>query len=95
MAAAKPKKKSRQSLMSKAMNAGLIVLGFSRPLQHLWAFVSGRSDALESLQYEATFGLSGGTLDLAAGGRMYAPAGSAAALGYLKSYLLRKFPVRR
>ncbi len=89
------KHSSKQGWFSKGLNIGLVLLGFSRPIQHLIALARGRTDALEALTYEATFGLIAGKLDWKAGARMYSPVGAAVSLGYLKSYLLKKFPVRR
>ncbi len=93
--AKKRKTGRRQGWVSKGLNIGLILLGFSRPIQHLVALVRGRSDALDALTYEATFGLTSGKFDWKAGLRMYSPAGASVALGFLKSYLMKKFPVRR
>ncbi len=92
----KNKKRSRQSLFSKGINVALILLGFSRPLTILGArgFTTG---AAEEIVAEATFGLGRPTpaFDLGMGLRMYTPVAGAVALGTLKTYLLRKFPVRR
>ncbi len=88
------RKRSKQGLLSKVINTGLVAFGFSRVLTLL--FAHGFSQAsVTAITREATFGLSSGSFDLNAGLRMYTPAGGAAALGYLKSYLMRKFPVRR
>lgn len=76
------------------MNAGLIALGFSRVLEHLFSGSDFRS-ILVGMKREATFGLSEGVFDIATGLRMYSPAAAAIGLGYLKSYLMRKFPIRR
>ena len=94
MAAAKNKRSRRQGLFSKAMNIGLILLGFSRAINRILV------NDVQGLINEATFGLAASTggeinLDLSAGFRMYSPAGAAIGLGGLKSYLIRKFPVRR
>ncbi len=91
----KGKKKGRrkQGVVSKAINIGLIVLGFSRVLGILFTGASV-SAKMEQIQREATFGLSEGKFDLNAGLLMYAPVGGAIGLGKLKQYLLRHFPVR-
>ncbi len=92
---AKKKGKGRkQGLFSKAINIGLIALGFSRVLTHL--FTPQPFEAkMKVIIKESTFGLSEGKFDLAAGLAMYTPGGAAIALGTLKSYLMKKFPVRR
>ena len=91
--AKKKGRRRKQGLISKAMNIGLIALGFSRVIT-----LALRGDFL-AIQNEATFGLAGaGTatsgFDLDAGLRIYSPAGAAVGLGFLKTYLMRKFPVR-
>ncbi len=90
--AKKKKKSSKQGIVSKVLNISLIALGFARPIQLF--FARGMKGALPVIIREATFGLSEGKFRLADGLKMYTPAGAAAALGFLKSYLLRKFPVR-
>ncbi len=89
----KHRKRRKQSLFSKAINMGLITLGFSRLLVHLF-FPQSAEEKMKSIIKEATFGLSEGAFDLDAGFRMYMPVGAAVALGKLKNYLFRKFPVR-
>ncbi len=88
------KKRSKQSLVSKAINTALIALGFSRPLVWLFGGAPLR-EAVDGIMDEATFGLSKGKFSLDKGLRMYSPVGAAVALGKLKSYLMRQFPVRR
>ncbi len=90
---AKHKKKSKQGLFSKAINVGLILLGFSRPLTILMKHGFGEV-AVNAIISESTFGLSQGKFDLNEGLKMYTPAGGAIALGKLKQYLMRHFPVR-
>lgn len=96
MANPKPKKR-KQGVVSKVINGLLIALGFARPIQLLLNVPISR--AIDSIIEEATFGLVRGgglaSFDLGRGLRMYSPAGAAAGLGYMKSYLMRKFPVRR
>ncbi len=89
------KKRSRQSFVSKAMNVGLIALGFSRVITLAFQLKWGE------IVHNATFGLAGNpetgqasSFDLDAGLAMYSPAAAAGALGFLKRYLLHKFPVR-
>ncbi len=91
MAKAK-KKRSRQSGFSKVINMAIIALGFARPLTLL--IRSPSEGSINTILNEATFGLATGKLDLAAGARMYSPAGAAIGLGKLKQYLMRHFPVR-
>ncbi len=92
---AKNKNKTRkQGWVSKILNAGLIALGFSGVIKPLIA-LGPTPAALDVIIRDATFGLSEGKFNLSLGLRMYTPAGAAAALGFLKSYLMRKFPIRR
>ncbi len=88
------KKHRKQGWVSKGINFGLILLGFSRVIEHLFAPIS-MERKFARIKSEATFGLSEGKFDLQAGLRMYTPGGAAAGLGMLKSYLMKKFPVRR
>lgn len=97
MAAKNKKKTSKQGIMSKIINIALIALSFARPLTQI---MSGNTAYFTrtgggTLIHEATFGLASGKFDLQAGAKLYAPAGAAAALGFIKRYALRKFPVRR
>jgi hypothetical protein len=87
-------KRSRQGIFSKAVNVGLIALGFSHVLEILFRPISMESK-LAFIQRDATFGLSQGKFNLQVGLEMYSPAAAAVGLGALKSYLFRKFPVRR
>ncbi len=89
----KHKKPRKQSLFSKAINMGLITLGFSRVLVHLF-FPQTAEEKMKAIIKEATFGLSEGAFDLDAGLLMYTPVGAAVALGKLKQYLFKHFPVR-
>ncbi len=87
----KHKKRSRQGLLSKAINAALILLGLSRPIQLL---MEKGMDGIDFIISESTFGLTDATgFNLQKGLRMYAPVGAAVGLGKLKSYLFRHFPV--
>lgn len=95
MAAAKKNKSRRQGLVSKISNVGLILLGLSRPLTIIFGNLQNPQFVASTIIKEATFGLSEGRFDTQAGARFYSPVGAAAAVGYLKSYLMRKFPVRR
>ncbi len=91
MAKAK-RKRSKQGMVSKVANVLLLLLTFARPISLL--IRSPSMGSIDTIMNEATFGLVSGKLDLAAGARMYAPGGAAVGLGMLKSYVLRKFPVR-
>ncbi len=86
--AKKNKKTSRQGLFSKVSNALIIAFSFQRVL--FLAFQRRFKDIVT----EATFGLSEGKFDWKAGVRMYAPVGGGIALGKLKQYLMKHFPVR-
>ncbi len=92
----KRKRSRKQGILSKVINVGLIALTFSRVLQLFVAF--GFNGAIPHIIREATFGLAApgglGKFDLNAGLTMYAPAGAALALGKLKGYAMRHFPVR-
>ncbi len=90
--AKKKKGRRRQGLCSKIANALLVGLTFARPIQLILS--QGASAAMPIIIKEATFGLSDGAFDLNAGLRMYTPAGAALALGKLKGYAMRHFPVR-
>ncbi len=91
---AKHKKRGKQGMLSKIINIGLTLLTFSRPLVIMFGSASTIQDKLRVLMEEATFGLSAGAFDKAAGLRMYTPAGAAAALGFIRSYATKHFPVR-
>lgn len=86
----------RQGWFSKVVNAGLILLGFSNVIVRLIepGPIKGRIDNIVG---DSTFGFGvpPHTFNLERGLRMYTPGGAAASLGFLKSYLFRKFPVRR
>ncbi len=90
--ARRKRKRSKQGLFSKLSNIALTLFAFSRPIS---VFLNNPSmAAVELIAEEATFGLTKGTFNLQAGFSMYAPVGGAIALGTLKSYISRKFPVR-
>lgn len=92
--AKKKRSGGKQGWTSKLMNGALTALAFSRPLVIL--FSSGAiGPKLDLIMDEATFGLSKGAFNLDSGLRMYAPAGAAISLGILKSYIAKKFPIRR
>lgn len=97
MAKDKDRKPSRQGWVSKLANAALTALAFLRPLERA---ISGdlpyfSSTGPGSLVSEATFGLSHGGFNLQTGLQLYGPAIGATSLGLIKSYITRKFPVRR
>lgn len=92
--AAKKKKSRRQGWLSKIINVGLIALGFSRIIEIGLAQISP-VDKLKAIQRGATFGLSEGKFDFQEGLKMYTPGAAAVSLGFLKSFLMKKFPVRR
>lgn len=87
----------KQGWAGKLMNAGLIALGFSRVIEIIATRLTARAPQFipADIVHDATFGLADGNFDLNAGLRMYTPAAGAIALGKLKQYLMRKFPVRR
>jgi len=90
---AKKKKSRRQGLFSKAVNVGLIALTFSEAIR-IWLSGSPiRTKVAETLQAYTGFGLDGSFVPerLIRG---YAPAGAAFALGFLKKFAMRRFPVR-
>ncbi len=92
MVAAK-KKRGRQSMISKGLNALGIAIGLAEPIRI--AVTHGFSyDTFKVLLRGLTFGLSEGSVDLQAGLQRYTPVGAAVGYGTLKSYLLRKFPIR-
>ncbi len=91
--AKKKRGRRRQGLFSKVANALLIALSFARPIQLILS-QGASAQTINTIVKEATFGLSDGAFDLQAGLRMYTPAGAALALGKLKGYAMRHFPVR-
>ncbi len=92
MAKNKKKKSRRQGMFSKVLNIAIILLGLSRPITIMVQNPNARG--VDFLINEATFGLSKGALNFKAGMKFYSPAGAAVGLGFLKSYLIKKFPVR-
>ncbi len=93
--AKKKGRRRKQGLFSKVINMALIALAFARPLQLFFFNLGGDlAGAAKVIVQEATFGLSEGTFDLNAGLRMYTPAVGAFALGKMKSFAMRHFPVR-
>ncbi len=80
--------------MSKVINAGLTLLAFSRVLTHLFT-AQPFEEKVRVIIKEAMFGLTEGAFDLQAGAQMYGPVGAAAALGFIRSYVTKHFPVRR
>ncbi len=95
MVAKDKKKGGRQGIVSKILNLSLILLAFSQPIKVLWSNRGNLGVGVTQIIREATFGLAEGKLDLKGGLRMYTPVGASVALGTLKSYLMRKFPIRR
>ncbi len=93
MAAKNKKKGGRQGIVSKLMNVALIALGFARPLSII--IRKPNMSGVEDIVHESTFGLATGKFNWKAGAKFYSPAGAAIALGKLKSYLIKQFPVRR
>ncbi len=90
---AKKKSRSRrQGWFSKILNIGIILLGLSRPISIIVR--KPNAAGLQDIINESTFGLAQGKFDMKAGLKFYTPGGAAAGLGALKSYLLKKFPVR-
>ncbi len=91
--AKKKKRGRRQGLFSKALNASLVALGFSRVISILVS-PAAIDTKMTAIINGATFGLATGSFNLGVGLQMYTPAGAAIALGELKKFLMRKFPVR-
>ncbi len=95
----KKKNGGRQGWFSKLANIALWGVTFARPIAI--AMGSGSPKAkFEKVIREATFGIvvEGGQIgkfNLKEGLAMYAPGGAALALGQLKKYAARHFPVRR
>ncbi len=92
--ARRKKKRGPQSWVSKALNAVGLVIGFAEPIRIVMTH-GFSTDTLKVLMRGLTFGYSEGSLDFPAGLQMYTPVGAAVGYGTLKSYLLRKFPIRR
>ncbi len=68
---AKKKRSRRTSLLTKAINIGILGLAFSRPIQLALA------GEIESLKFEATAGMVEGRFDKEAALRFYGPMGAA------------------
>ncbi len=95
--AAKKKKGGRQGVVSKVINISLIALALApaitRAFKGRWgAIIRGYTAGLAGNPQE---GVAPGKFDMKLLAEFYAPVGGAVALGFLKSYLLKKFPVRR
>ncbi len=89
------KKRGRQSLVSKLLNAVGIAIGFARPIQIVINNIGNPGNILPKMLSGLTFGLSGeGGFDLDEGTKMYSPVGAAVGYGFFKSFLMRKFPIR-
>ncbi len=79
----------KSSLPNRIINFALFMLAFSRPLSLI-----ARSPSIGSINTilnEACFGLQSGKLDVAAGGRMYAPMLGAFILFEAKKMAMKKF----
>ncbi len=94
MVAAKKKKRGRQGLASKFLNAVGIAIGFARPIQIVFNNIGSPGNILPKMLSGLTFGLSEGSFDLQEGGKMYTPVGAAVGYGFFKTFLMRKFPIR-
>ncbi len=84
--------------MSKAANLALLALTFARPLS-IFLGPGTITTKTEKVVREATFGIvqGGGAIgqfNLNEGLAMYLPAGAAFALGKMKGFAMRHFPVR-
>ncbi len=79
----------KQSLPSRLINFALFMLAFSRPISLL--IRSPSQGSIDTILNEASFGLAKGKLDLAAGGRMYAPVLGAFFLFEVKKMARQKF----
>ncbi len=96
--ARKKRGRRKQGLFSKLANVALILLAFSTPIRI--AFGSGSMETkIGIITRQSTFGLVrtlGGAsqFDLGEGLQFYGPMGAAFALGAVKTFIMRKFPVR-
>ncbi len=93
MAAAKNKKRGKQSWVSKAINVGGILIGLSGIIK---VILDHGMAAGPFLMSKLTFGLSKGmaAFNLSEGLEVYAPVGAAIGYRKLTSYLMRRFPMR-
>ncbi len=89
------KHSSRQGWFSKATNAGVVLLGLSRVLEIVFMNIGTPREIPRQIIRGATFGFSEGSLNLEAGAAFYGAPAAAVTVGGIKSYLLRKYPVRR
>ena len=93
--AKKKGKRRKQSLISKIMNLGLIALAFSPVLRRLPGAFADPAGVGRALADDYTLGLAvNRSFDMERGLATYAPVVAAIAIGKVKSYVLRKFPVR-
>ncbi len=94
MAAAK-KKNRKQGIVSKVSNIALIALGFSKAIT-IWLSGFSVDDKIQQTLHAYTgYNTNDGTFKVSRLAAGWAPVGAAVSLGLVKSYLLRKFPVRR
>ncbi len=94
MPAKKKKGRGKQSMVSKVINIGGILLGMSNVLYEVFTNLTNPRQIATNLIRGATFGLSEGGFDTAQGAAFYGPIGGAVAYRMFTSYLLKKFPVR-
>lgn len=88
-------KTRRQGWASKLLNAVGIAIGFARPIMIVFNNFANPGNILPKMLSGLTFGLSEGSFQLDEGLKMYSPVGAAVGYGAFKSYLMRKFPIRR
>lgn len=81
-------------MFSKAINVGLIALAFS-PLIRIWIFGGGGIAEKAGATQRAYTGIGlDGTFDINRLKEGWLPAGTAVAIGFLKKFLMKRFPVR-
>ncbi len=95
MPAKKKKSRGKQSMVSKAINIGGVLLGLSNILYEVFTNLTNPRQIGINIVRGATFGLSEGSFDLAQGATFYGPIAAVVPYRMFTSYLLRKFPVRK
>ena len=91
-AAKTPRKSSRQGAFSKVANILLWLLAFSNPITQI--IRNPNATGVANIIFGATGGANVGRFDINNLIGFYAPVGAAASLGFVKSWAMKKWPVR-
>lgn len=82
----------KQGVFSKVTNILLWLLAFSNPITQI--IQNPNATGVGNIIFGATGGASAGRFDLNNLIQFYAPVGAAASLGFVKSWAMKKWPVR-